>query len=296
VPDLRTGIVVITRNRRAALLENLDRLTRLPTSPRVVVVDNGSTDGTVAGVRAHYPEVGVIALGRNLGAAGRTVGVRALTTPFVAFADDDSWWAPESLTAAADLLDADPRLALVAARTVIGADGEREDPVADLMRHSPLAGSRGVGPGVLGFIACGAVLRCSAYLAVGGFHPRFGVGGEETLLAVDLVTAGWSCCFVEHIVAHHDPSPLRDPAARRRREVRNALWTVWLRRPAQDAAVATGAALNAARRDVVLARGVLDAVAGLAWVLRQRRRVPDAVHEAWTAVDAAGPSGRLAVA
>ena len=164
MPDPRTGVVVITRNRRATLLANLERLTRLPSHPRVVVVDNGSTDGMVAGVRARFPGVGVIALGRNLGAAGPTIGVRALGAPFVAFADDDSWWAPGSLAAAADVLENHPRVALVAARVVIGADGEREDPVADLMRHSPLPGPVGVVPGVLGFIACGAVVRCAAYL------------------------------------------------------------------------------------------------------------------------------------
>ena len=100
-------------------------------------------------------------------------------------------------------------------------------------------------------------MRCAAYLEVGGFHPHFGVGGEETLLAVDLSTAGWSCCFAPHVVAHHAPSGVRDVTARRRRELRNALWTAWPRPPAYDVVMATATALEEASRDQVLTQGLL---------------------------------------
>lgn len=38
---------------------------------------------------------------------------------------------------------------------------------------------------VLGFVACKAVVRRSAFLGCGGFHRHFGIGGEERLLTVD---------------------------------------------------------------------------------------------------------------
>jgi hypothetical protein len=47
------------------------------------------------------------------------------------------------------------------------------------------------GPPVLGFIACGGIVRRAAFLEVGGFNSRLGVGGEEELLAVDLTARGW---------------------------------------------------------------------------------------------------------
>jgi N-acetylglucosaminyl-diphospho-decaprenol L-rhamnosyltransferase len=37
---------------------------------------------------------------------------------------------------------------------------------------------------VLGFVACGAVVRRSAFLEADGFHPRFEVGGEESILVL----------------------------------------------------------------------------------------------------------------
>ena len=63
-------VVIPTWNRRVDLLECLDSVARQTYQPlRVVVVDNGSTDGSVAAVRAHFPQVCILALDRNLGAA-----------------------------------------------------------------------------------------------------------------------------------------------------------------------------------------------------------------------------------
>ena len=268
----RTSVVIITRDRCPALLATLARLTTLPEQPPIVVVDNGSRDGSPDAVRGRFPAVRVLALAENLGAAGRTVGVHATQTPYVAFADDDSWWAPGSLAAAADVLDAHPRLALLGARVLVEPGG-RLDPVCAAMATSPLPPAPDLpGPPVLGFVACGAVVRRTAYLAAGGFDRRFGVGGEEAVLACDLDTLGWGLAYVDRVVAHHEPSPVRDLAARRRREVRNALWAAWLRR--RWPAVARETRRTLARIGEPAVRGgLLDAVRGLAWVVRERRPV-----------------------
>ena len=81
---------MITWQRREEALAALDRLVRLPERPPIVLVDNGSTDGTAEAVRARFPEVRVVALSENLGAVGRNIGVRELDTPYVAFCDDDT--------------------------------------------------------------------------------------------------------------------------------------------------------------------------------------------------------------
>src|SRR3954447_17132804 len=99
--DSRVGVVVITHQRCAEALAAVGRLVELPERPPVVLVDNGSTDGTADAVRARCPSVDVVALPRNLGAVGRNVGVRRLTTPYVAFCDDDTWWDPGALRRAA---------------------------------------------------------------------------------------------------------------------------------------------------------------------------------------------------
>ncbi len=274
-----TSVVVITRDRRGEVMETLARLLALPERPPVVLVDNDSSDGTADAVEQRYPTVDVVRLPRNLGAAGRTVGVRRTRTPYVAFSDDDSWWADGALDRAAAVLDRTPRLAVLAARVLVGEEGLL-DPVCLAMRNSPLGEVPGVGPRVLGFVACGAVVRRSAYLEVGGFHPRFGVGGEETLLAVDLVERGWDCVYVEDVVAHHHPSEVRDLRARRAREVRNALWTLWLRRRLGVVLPRTGRALGQVAVDRDARAGLRQALVGGPWVLRERAPVRASTEQA----------------
>jgi len=99
--DQRIGVVIITYQRREEALGAVERLTALGEQPPVVLVDNGSTDGTADAVRRRFPQVDVLALDWNSGAVGRNLGVRRLTTPYVAFCDDDTWWEPGSLTAPA---------------------------------------------------------------------------------------------------------------------------------------------------------------------------------------------------
>jgi GT2 family glycosyltransferase len=222
----RVTTVVMTRNRWPELRRTLARH-RGP----VIVVDNASDDGTPELVRRHFPDVELVALPRNQGAVARNVGVRLCRTPYVAVSDDDSWWEPGSLERAAGCLDASPRLAVVAARTLVGADA-RLDPVSREMRHSPLGQPPGLpGPAVLGFLACSAVVRKSAFEEVGGFSSLLHFMGEEELLALDLTARGWTLCYVDSVVARHEPSPSRNPLQRETRAVRNRLLTAVLRRP-----------------------------------------------------------------
>jgi GT2 family glycosyltransferase len=276
----RIGVVAVTRDRRASLLRTLAELGALPERPPIVVIDNGSKDGTGAAVAREHPHVRLVALDHDAGAAARTRGVRLLETECVAFSDDDSWWAAGSLARAAALFDAHPRLGLIAARILVGPE-RRLDPTCAEMTRSPLPTSAGLpGPPILGFVACGAIVRRRAYLAAGGFEPRFGFGGEEQLLALDLSAAGWELAYVETIVAHHHPWP--DKAGRqgrRSRELRNLIWTAWLRRP-PGVALAESAALATAAVGEGRARSVLEAARGLPWVLRSRRRLPEEVERA----------------
>jgi GT2 family glycosyltransferase len=257
----RVTTVVATRNRWTDLVETIPRHQR-----PVVLVDNGSDDGTPARVREAFPHVRVVELDHNAGAVARNVGVRAAETPYVAFADDDSWWAGGALDRAAACLDAHPRLGLLAATILVG-DDERLDPVCREMAHSPLPARPDLpGPPVLGFVACGTVVRREAFLAAGGFDDVVHFGGEEERLALDLASRGWGLSYVDDVVAHHHPSATRDGrAARRTLLARNRLLTALMRRPwpvvCRDARLAG--------RD-----GFVQAVPRAAQALRRRAVVP----------------------
>ncbi|KOV82255.1 glycosyltransferase family 2 protein [Nocardia sp. NRRL S-836] len=255
----RTTVVIATRDRADRLMRTLAHL--CPLRVPVIVVDNASNDATVARVREEFPLVRVLESPVNLGAVGRNLGVRAARTPFVAFADDDSWWAPDALGRAEQIFDDHPDLAVIAARTLVGPE-EKPDPITPLLRHSPL-GEGVAGPAVLGFLACSAIVRRQAFEEVGGFSPVLFFRGEETLLSWDLAAAGWALCYVEDVVAHHHPASERasDGEIVQRR---NAVLTSWMRRPVHRA-------LADSLRDPAAFRA---AVPRLRQALRQRSALP----------------------
>ncbi|MFC9926456.1 glycosyltransferase family 2 protein [Streptomyces sp. NPDC127190] len=273
-PDGRTTVVLITHNRRDELLRTLTLLRRLPERPRVIVTDNASGDGTAEAVARDFPEVTLLRPGRNLGAVGRNLAVQQVDTPYVAFCDDDTWWEPGSLRRAADLLDPRPRLAAVTGRILVEPGGT-EDPVVRELRESPLPGPGWLpGPALGSFLAAATVLRTDAFRAGGGFHPGLWLGGEEELLACDLLRQGWWLAYAEDLTVHHHASRLRDGTARRVLGIRNTLWFTWLRRPLPSALRRTGHLIRTVPRGTASARAFARATAGLPWVLRQRDPVP----------------------
>ena len=284
-PHARTTVVVVTRDRREGLLHALDQLTGLPEQPPVVVLDNGSSDGTPEAVSSSFPDVRTVPLGRNLGATARNVGVALAETPHVAFADDDSWWAPGALDRAADHLDAHPRLAVLQGRILVGPD-ERLDPTCAAMACSPLPRAHDLpGPSILGFVACGAVVRRDAFLAAGGFDDVLFFLGEEQLLAQDLAATGWGLAYVDDVVAHHHPSPARDPAARRRQQLRNDLLATWMRRRWRVVAACTADIGTRALRDAAARAAAREALRRLPAALARRRPLPREVERQLSLLD-----------
>ena len=277
-------VVIATRNRRERLLCTLDRLAELPERPAVVVVDNGSRDGVVTAARRHPIAATVIELGENRGAAARNTGTKAAGSEYVAFSDDDSWWQAGALTRAAALLDGHPTLAVIAARVLVGPQ-RRLDPTCAVMAASPLDRDDALpGPSVLGFVACAAVVRRSAFLATGGFERRLGIGGEEELLAIDLAARGDRLAYVDDVVAIHEPAHAVRPG-RDRATLRNSLLVAWLRRPGGDALRRSVGLLerHRDRRQALLA--VLDALRATRWVIGERRAIPPALARELRALD-----------
>jgi GT2 family glycosyltransferase len=269
--------VVVSRNRWADLSWSLPRH-----DGAVILIDNGSEDGTVERVREHFPHVQVVALPANRGAVARNLGVLLARTPYVAFADDDSWWSPGALATAAGYFRRYPRLAVLAGNMLVGDDGH-QDPVCALMRDSPLPPDDTLpGPAVLGFVACGAVVRRSAFLEAGGFDDVVFFRGEEERLALDLSTKGWGLAYVDDVCAHHHPSTNRDPREGDARARRNTVLTAVLRRPWPVVAAHTASALRSGPSG---RSGVMQAVARLPRALLHRRVVPPHVEAARRLLD-----------
>jgi GT2 family glycosyltransferase len=215
-------VVVITHDRRDEARRTLGKFTALPERIKLTVVDNASRDGTAEMVRREFPSVDLVRVGRNLGAVARNLAVRRVTAPYVAFCDDDTWWAPGALETCADVLDANPDVAVVTARIVVEPGGQA-DPIVAELESSPLPGRPSLpGPVLMSFLAGASMVRVRAFRACDGFSPAV-ARGEEELLAADLIGAGHVLCYLPDAVVHHQPSTARDPRRRRLLGIRNTL-------------------------------------------------------------------------
>ena len=128
------------------------------------------------------------------------------------------------------------------------------------------------GPALLGFVACGAVVRTEAFEAVGGFDPVVRFPGEEERLALDLATAGWAMAYVDSVTVHHHPSLRRhDPGRRQAAIWRSRTLTAVMRAHLPDLAGVLTTAVRSGRPGI---EGLLRAVPDLPAAVLRRRPIP----------------------
>ena len=265
------SIIIATFNRAAALRTTLDRLSGLPQRPPIIVVDNASEDETQSVLRSYGERLHTIRLARNIGAAARTLGARAAGTPLLAFCDDDCWWSSDALSTAGERFARNDDLGVINGCVMVR--GDRRDPACAVMQSSGPRVRDGIA--IQYFMAGASIIRRDAYLDAGGYHERYHIGAEESLLSLDLSARGWKLWYCEDVVLYHYPSAInRVPSERRRLALRNRLWTVWLRRSVSAALRATGSYLERAASDPIVRRALYDAIRGLPWIVRERKPIP----------------------
>lgn len=174
-PACECSVIIPTHRRAAVLRATLARLRDLPDRAfEVIVIDNGSTDGT-ADLAADHPEARWIHLSRNIGCAARNIGAAAAEGRVLLMLDDDSYPEPGVIDALGGLFARDASLAGVACRVRLTDPPHRHD-------------AGGV-PGI--FFNCGGAVRRDAFLAVGGYPTDYDYYAEEYDLACKLWGHGW---------------------------------------------------------------------------------------------------------
>jgi glycosyltransferase involved in cell wall biosynthesis len=174
----RFSVIIPCRNAAAYIDEALASVRAQSLAPHeIIVVDDGSTDGSGERVAAH-PDV-VLRRTEGLGApAARNTGIEAASGDYLAFLDADDRWLPEHLARAAALLDGSHPAGLINHRIVIAHDSgqvlDHPSPVPALLR------AHGLAPFIdfyrryrhfTGMSAC--IARTDRARLIGGFDPAF---------------------------------------------------------------------------------------------------------------------------
>ncbi len=244
LPDLAqtadVAVVIPNWNGRRWLSGCLASLAAQQSAPRaVVVVDNGSDDGSLHYLAAEHPDVRVVALGRNTGFAHAVNrGIEACHGyELVALINTDVVLEADWLARLVAALRSDPQAASVACKMVALDDPGRLYDAGDVLRRDGACEQRGRfmaddgrwdEPGeVFGACAGAALYRRSAVLAVGGFDERYFAYLEDVDLALRLRLAGWSCRYEPAIARHAaEGSSDRLPGGHHFLVTRNALLLV----------------------------------------------------------------------
>jgi len=270
----RGTLVIVTHNRRTRLLQTLRGLEQqAPEGWPIIVVDNGSTDGSAEAVRSEFPSAMLVRSRRNLGAsAARNIAVAFVHTPYVAFCDEVTRWHPGALEQAAKLMDEHPSIGIVNGCVLLPETGQ-VDPECAALARSPLEQEGLPGPQLLDFMVGASLVRTRAFYEAGGFWPPLFAGGEELLLGLDLADMGWHIVYMEEIRlfrAFGAPAPSSKLPLR---EVRNAIWVAWMRLPVRQAWRETKAYLSAAAQRRQLRSVLVWTLGGLLRVMKERHVV-----------------------
>jgi GT2 family glycosyltransferase len=201
----RVSIVVLNWNGWRDTLGCLDSLDRLDyDNRRVLVVDNGSTDGSEERIRDARPETDLLQTGANLGyAGGNNVGLRRALVAgaeFVWVLNNDVRVEASALCELVGGASADPRCAALASRHR-GAGGDDHFPVASVRRGRALVVIRCGGCGLRPYhpadelMGASLFLRAAALRDVGLFDERYFHYAEEQDLMERLRQADWRLGF-----------------------------------------------------------------------------------------------------
>ena len=180
----------------------------------VLVVDNGSTDGSVAYLRERWPQVEVLALPENLGfAPAVNRAIEATESELVALLNNDMELEPQWLSALVDELDRHPEAGSATSKLLDFNRRDVLDGTGDTLAWTGNANRRGQGDPDTGaydserevFSPCAgaALYRRRVFEDVGLFDEDFFAYVEDVDWGFRARLRGWGCRYVPESVAYH---------------------------------------------------------------------------------------------
>lgn len=212
---LAIDVVIPTFNGRHLLDRCLACLRTQSVNHKVIVVDDGSSDGTAEHVRSAYPEAIVVEAGANLGfPAACNRGIAVGSGDAIVLLNNDVEVRPDFLEQLVEPLERDSRLASVAALLVrpdgaidsVGVTVDRTLAGFPRLRGATVSDARRSQPVLTGASGGAGAYRRSAWEAVGGLDEGVVGYGEDVDVALRLRSAGWTATAAPAAVGVHTGS------------------------------------------------------------------------------------------
>jgi len=215
----RAVVVIPNWNGKEDLPACLDSLLQQTIPCEIVVVENGSVDGSRELLAKNYPKVTVLPQKENLGfAGGVNVGIRYAIKngcEYVALLNNDATVNKEWLSELVKTLEKNPKFGIVTSK-IVSSDGSHLDSTGDLYTTWGLPYPRGRNESQLNtydtqtkiFGASGgaSLYRCEMLQEIGLFDEKFFAYYEDVDLSFRAQLAGWQVRFTPTAIAYHQIS------------------------------------------------------------------------------------------
>ena len=181
----------------------------------LILVDNGSSDGSVEFVRENFPSVRVVALNENRGfAGGNNEGLRYANGEFIALLNNDAFASRDWLKSLVGAILMDERIGICSSKIIIEGTN-KIDSAGDVFTTAFTGTKMGefqdedrfsVRRFVPGACAAAVLYRRAMLDEIGFFDDDFFLNHEDTDLNMRAWLAGWRCIFVPEAVVYHKVS------------------------------------------------------------------------------------------
>jgi GT2 family glycosyltransferase len=263
----------------------------------ILLVDNGSTDGTQEYVRQHFPEVKLLELDRNYGFTGAcNAGWQAAGGEFIILLNNDTEVDPNWLAEIVDAFQRRPDVGIVASKMLLFDWRDHFHTAGDFYRLDGIPGNRGVWKQDMGqydveeevFSACGgsAAYRRQLLEEIGFLDDDFFFSCEDVDISWRAHLAGWKVLYVPTAVVYHKLKATGGDVTGSYYDGRNFLYLIWKNYPSsllrrnwplilKAQLNITGEALRHWRGEAARARlrGQLAGLFGLFKMLPKRRAI-----------------------
>jgi GT2 family glycosyltransferase len=239
----KTSIIIPHLNGKQHLDDCLGSLRRQScTDFEVLLVDNGSTDGTQAYVHEHFPEVKLIELGGNRGFTGAcNAGWEAAVGEIIILLNNDTEVKPNWLHELLVAFEQNPHVGIVASKMLLFDRRDQFHTAGDYYRVDGLPGNRGVWQKDVGqfdqqepvFSACGgsAAYRRTMLDEIGFLDDDFFFSCEDVDMGWRAQLAGWQVLYVPTAVVYHKLKATGGSVTGSYYDGRNFLYLIWKNYP-----------------------------------------------------------------
>jgi len=162
----------------------------------VIIVDNASSDGTQQMVKTEFPDVNLIELKENIGIVGWNKGFEVAKGEYVFVLDDDSYPENGTIQAGVNLITKDNKISVIGF-TIYNSYFQKIENDEYYQCSSKMVSE------VTGFIGCGAIIRKTHFLELGGFDSKIFLYYNELEFSIRSRNTGYKVLFDPNHKVNH---------------------------------------------------------------------------------------------